>query len=71
MKGKLDMGRRLLKLVGSRPGFFRMGVTKAVLSEGGTEPELREEWIISVMRGASEEQQDLTRVEGSGSSWHV
>lgn len=43
MKGRFEMGRRLLKLVGSKPGFFRMGVTVAVLSEIGTVPEVREE----------------------------
>ena len=31
MKGRLEMGRRLLKLLGSEPGFFNMGVTAAVL----------------------------------------
>lgn len=43
MKGKFEMGRRLLKSLGSRPGFLRIGVTVAVLSDEGTVPEVREE----------------------------
>lgn len=67
MKGKLEMGRRLLKLLGSNPGFFRIGVTEAVLSDNGTVPEVKDEWMILVMKGASEGRQDLTRAVGRGS----
>ena len=41
--GRFEMGRRLLKILGSEPGFFSRGVTAAVLSDDGTEPEVREE----------------------------
>ena len=68
MKGRLEMGRRLLKLLGSEPGFFRIGVTTAVLKSGGTIPVVSEEWIMAVMRGSREERQDLTKVVGRGSS---
>ena len=71
MKGRLEIGRRLLKLLGSEPGFFRIGVTAAVLKAGGTIPVDSEEWIMAEMRGSREERQDLTRIVGMGSSWHV
>ena len=41
MKGRLEMGRRLLKLLGSEPGFLRIGETAAVLKGEGTEPVVR------------------------------
>lgn len=43
MKGKFEMGRRLLKIMGSKSDFFRIGVTMAVLNERGTIPEVRDE----------------------------
>ena len=43
MKGRLEMGRRLLKLLGSEPGFFNMRVTVAVLKSEGTIPDESEE----------------------------
>ena len=71
MKGKLEMGRRLLKSLGSEPGFFRMGMTAAVLKEGGTIPVESEEWMMAEMRGSREGRQDLTRGVGRGYSWQV
>ena len=65
------MGRRLLRILGSEPGFFRVGVTAAVLKDRGTEPEVREEWIMAVIRGNREGREAMTREEGRGSSWHV
>ncbi|KAK7880133.1 hypothetical protein WMY93_033200 [Mugilogobius chulae] len=59
------MGRKLLRLVGSEPGFLRIGVTAAVLREDGTVPEVREAWIMLVMRGAKEGSVALTRTVGS------
>ena len=55
-------------MFGSEPGFFNMGVTAAVLKSEGTIPDESEEWIIADMRGSREEEQDLTRVVGRGSS---
>lgn len=68
MKGRLEIGRRLLKLLGSEPGFFSIGVTAAVLKSVGTIPVEREEWMMADMRGSREERQDLTRAVGRGSS---
>ena len=65
------MGRRLLKLLGSEPGFFRMGLTAAVLKGVGTVPVDSEEWIMVEMKGSKEGRQDLTRGVGRGSSWQV
>lgn len=48
-----------------------MGVIIAVLRGDGTEPEVREECIMSMMRGAREGRQSLTRDVGSGSSLEV
>lgn len=52
--GKLDIGRRLLKSVGSGPGFMRTGVTAAVLRNDGTIPEVRKELKNSVINGLRE-----------------
>lgn len=65
------MGRRLLKLLGSDPGFLRMGLTAADLKGVGTIPVDSEEWMMAEMRGSKEERQDLTKEVGRGSSWHV
>ena len=43
MKGRLEIGRKLLRLVGSVPGFFSMGVIAAVFRGAGTVPVVREE----------------------------
>lgn len=40
--GRLEIGQRLLKLLGSEPGFLSIGVTAADLRDDGTEPEVRE-----------------------------
>ena len=71
MKGRLEIGRRLLKLLGSEPGFLRIGETAAVLKGEGTEPVVREEWMMAAIRGSSEGRQDMTRAVGRGSNWHV
>lgn len=65
------MGRRLLRLLGLAPGFLSAGVTAAVLRDEGTIPEVREEWVMDVMRGAREGAAALTRTVGRGSSWQV
>ena len=64
----MEIGRRLLKLLGSAPGFLRMGVIAADLRGDGTIPEVREEWIIAVIRGVRELMQALTSIVGRGSS---
>lgn len=66
MKGRLEMGWRLLKLLGSRAGFFRIGVTTAVLKCRGTIPVVSEEWMIADIRESREEKQDLTKTVGRG-----
>lgn len=58
-----------MKSFGSRPGFFRIGVTAAILRDEGTVPEMREEWIMSVMRGDREGREVLIRGVGRGSSF--
>ena len=68
MKGRFDIGRKLLKLEGSAPGFFRIGVMAAVLKDVGTVPVVREEWMIAEMRGIREGREALTRCVGRGSS---
>ena len=65
------MGRRLLKMLGSKPGFFNSGVTAADLRDDGTEPEVREEWMMAVIRGSREGREAITRDDGSGSREQV
>ena len=71
MKGRLEMGRKLLGLSGLRPGFLMMGVTAASLRVWGTEPELREVLIMVVMSGEITGRQSLMSVEGMGSKVQV
>ena len=68
MKGKLEIGQRLLKLEGSAPGFFTIGVMAAVLKSVGTVPVVREVWMIAEMRGTREGRQVLTSWVGRGSN---
>lgn len=70
-KGRLEMGRKFDIMSGSSPGFLRMGVTAASLSEGGIEPELREVLMISVMSVEIAGRQSLMRWDGMGSRTHV
>ena len=69
--GKLEIGRRLLKLLGSEPCFLSIGVTAADLRDDGTEPEVKEECMMAVIRGSREGRQVMTRGVGRGSSWQV
>ena len=71
MKGKLDMGRKLMRFEGSAPGFFRTGEIAAVLKDDGTVPVESEEWIMAAMRGTREGEQAFTSCVGRGSRWQV
>lgn len=42
----LEIGRKLLRSSGSRPGFLKMGVIEAVLRQAGTIPEVIKELNI-------------------------
>lgn len=65
------MGRKFDMMSGFSPGFLRMGVTAASLSEGGIEPVLREELMIPVMSEEIAGRQFLTRYDGMGSRTQV
>lgn len=64
MKCKSEMGQRLLKLFEFELGFLRIRETAAILRRVGAIPVESEEWMMAVMRGSSEERQDLTRTVG-------
>lgn len=49
--GILEMGLKLSRLSGLRPGFFRRGVMDASFSGDGTDPDIREVLMMMVMRG--------------------
>lgn len=70
-KGRLEMGRKLSRLSGSRPGFFRRGEIVASLRVGGTVPELREVFMMLLMSGARVLRQAFKRGEGMGSRGQV
>lgn len=59
--GKLEIGRRLLKFLGSQPDFLRIGLA--------AEPEVREEWRM--MTDDREGWQTLLRCVRRGPSWRV
>ncbi len=71
MNGRFEIGQKLSRLLESEPGFLRIGVPAAVLKEKGTIPVVREEGMISVMKGDREEKVALTRTVGRGSSLQV
>lgn len=56
----MEIGWRLLKLLGSKPGFFSVGVTTADLKDDGTIPEVRQEWMMAVRRGSREGREAMT-----------
>lgn len=55
-------------MLGSEPGFLRMGITAADLRAEGTIPEVREECMIAVIREDREGKQTFTRMVGRGSN---
>lgn len=55
MKDIFEMEWKLLRLEGLDPGFLSIGVTAAVLSGEGTDPEVREALIMLVMGGTGQE----------------
>ena len=65
-KARLEMGRKLLLVSGSSPGSLRIGVTAASFSVSGTEPELKDELMITVMSGEIGGRQSLTDWMGWG-----
>lgn len=70
-KGRLDMGRKFARLSGSRPGFLSIGVIAASFRDCGTEPDVSEELIISVIKGEIIGRHVLMRGEGMGSREQV
>lgn len=68
MNGRFEIGQKLLRLLGSKPSFLSIGVTAAVLRREGTIPVVREEWMISKMRGDMEGRVFFTRIVGRGSN---
>ena len=70
-KGRFQIGLKLLGLSGLSPGFFRIGVIAAILRDGGTMPEDREEVIVVVMSEERAGSQALTKLEGMGSRVQV
>lgn len=54
----LELGRRLLKSLGSEP-FFMPGVTSATLKREGTIPVVSEHWMMEEMRGSKEGRHEL------------
>ena len=61
------MGRKLLRISALSPGSLRMGVTAASLSVLGSETELKEELMLSMMSEEIAGRQSLTRLDGMGS----
>ena len=68
MKGRLETGRYLLRLFGSRLCFLRRGRTIAVLKAVGKEPARRDELTKSVMAGRRCERHLEKTEVGIGSS---
>ena len=65
-KGRFEIGRKLFRSLGSRPGFLSIGVIIADLRGARIEPEEREECMMSVMSGKREGRWSLTRFVGRG-----
>lgn len=63
------MGQRVLKSLGSAPGFLSMGVMTVVLKDEGTIQKVREECIIPVIKEDREGRQALTRTLERGSNY--
>jgi len=71
MNDKLDTGRKCFNWFGSRPGFFRRGLTTAVLKQGGNTPDCRHLFTRSVRDGNSTFNELRNRGVGMGSSVQV
>jgi len=67
----LCFDRKLDMMSGVSPGLLRMGVTAASLREGGTDPDLREEFMMVAMSWEMAGRLSLTHLEGIGSSVQV
>jgi len=68
-KGRIEKGRKLLGLSGSRPGFLSIGVMAATLGEEGTVPEVREELMIAMMSVLSQGEAVLDQCRWNGVQW--
>ena len=69
------MGRKFAMTSGLSPGFLRMGVTAASLSDWGTEPELKEELMMCVMSWGDSWETVLNKsgwdgVQNTGGAFH-
>ena len=53
---------------GSRPGFFRVGITAAILKPEGTTPESSEQLMMVAIEGQMTGRQVFTKVVGIGPS---
>ena len=69
--GSLEIGLKLLGVDGSRLGFLSRGVTKAVLKDGGTDPEDRELLMMDKMCGPTVGRISLRREVGTVSKGQV
>lgn len=45
----MELGRKFEVVSGSRPGFFKTGVTEDIFSDGGIEPAERKELTMLLM----------------------
>ena len=64
--GRFEIGRWLFRSSGSKPGFFRIGETEAVLRQGETVPEDRDKFTMSTMMGQMVGRAALTKAVGRG-----
>ena len=66
IKCKLPTGRRLFICVGSKPGFLRIGITRASFHSSEKWPLDSERFIIREITGNSTSRQPTTRVQRTG-----
>ncbi len=71
MKGRLEMGRKLLRLSKSTGVFLGTGVTAAILNAAGTIPQHKESFIILRTTEPREAKHDLNSWVGIGSIMEV
>lgn len=70
--GRLEIGLRLLRSLGSAPGFLSIGLICPTWRETGTQPVVREELMILVQKGVMTWIRFCTNADGRGSKvWEV